>query len=164
MKNSQIAPTDGPGEAPTPVRTIPPHRILVVEDDGDIRSLNAQVLKLFGYRVDTAEDGFAAWDTIQQNKYDLLITDNEMPNMTGIELLKKLQTDRVAMAVIMATGKLPEEEFSQHPCIRPVAMLLKPYTADELLWTVKKVLYAVDLVRQQVALPQGQPTADGLQP
>ena len=43
------------------MRTRPPPRILVVEDEPDIRRLNAEVLKSFGYKVDTAEDGTAGW-------------------------------------------------------------------------------------------------------
>ncbi len=49
--------------------------------------LNAEVLTDAGYRVDTAEDGLAAWHTLQFKSYNLLITDNEMPHVTGMDLL-----------------------------------------------------------------------------
>jgi DNA-binding response OmpR family regulator len=119
---------------------LPRCRILVVEDDSSLLRLNSEVLKRSGYDVDGAEDGAAAWDAFQLNRYDLLVTDNNMPRVSGFELLKKLQAAGMVMPVIMATGELPEEEFTQYPWLRPGAILLKPYTIAELLETVKQVL------------------------
>jgi acetyltransferase-like isoleucine patch superfamily enzyme/CheY-like chemotaxis protein len=119
----------------------PPHRILVVEDDRDLRRINAMVLIHSGYAVDTAEDGAAAWETLQANRYDLLITDNNMPRLTGIELLKKLRSARMGLPVIMATGTVPTQELAQNPWLEPVATLAKPYAPDQLLNTVKDVLH-----------------------
>src|SRR5882757_3375668 len=67
-----------------------PGRILVVEDDEDIRQLNSDALIHLGYQVDTAEDGVLAWEALNSQGYDLMVTDNTMPNMTGVELLKQL--------------------------------------------------------------------------
>ena len=116
-------------------------RILVVEDDIDIRHLNAEVLMDSGYHVDVAEDGAVAWDALQLNHYDLLITDNAMPKVTGIELLQKLHAARMILPVIMATGVMPEEEYTQSIWFHRVAMLLKPYTLADFLRTVKDILH-----------------------
>jgi DNA-binding response OmpR family regulator len=70
---------------------LPRCRILLVEDDSGLLRLNAEVLKRSGYDVDAVEDGAAAWDTLQLNRYDLMVTDNKMPRVSGVELLKKLQ-------------------------------------------------------------------------
>ena len=51
-----------------------PRRILVVDDDSDVRRLNTEVLIHFGYHVDAAEDGAAAWETLQLKNYDLIIS------------------------------------------------------------------------------------------
>jgi DNA-binding response OmpR family regulator len=123
---------------------LPRCRILLVEDDSGLLRLNAEVLKRSGYDVDTAEDGTAAWDMLQLNSYDLLVTDNNMPKVSGIELLKKLQAAGVVLPVIMATGALPKEEFAQYPWLQPGTILLKPYTIAELLGMVKKVLREAD--------------------
>ena len=120
---------------------LPRCRILVVDDDLSLRQLSAEVLSRSGYEVDAAEDGAAAWEALNADSYDLMITDNNMPRLTGIELLKKLYATRMALPFIMATGKLPEEEFTQFPWLQPAATLLKPYTVEELLGTVKKVLH-----------------------
>ncbi len=126
--------------APLQSQTSPPHHILVVEDDIAIRQLNTEVLLRSGYEVDGAEDGAAAWEALSADSYDLMITDNNMPKVSGVELLKKLRSARMALPVIMATGALPKEEFTRYPWLQPAAMLLKPYTIAELLRTVKKVL------------------------
>jgi DNA-binding response OmpR family regulator len=123
---------------------LPPCHILVVEDEPNIRALNTGVLINSGYDVDAAEDGAAAWEALGTDSYDLMITDNKMPRLTGVELLKKLYANRMALPVIMATGELPTEEFTRYPWLQPAAMLLKPYTIEELLGTVKKVLREAD--------------------
>jgi DNA-binding response OmpR family regulator len=115
-----------------------------VEDEPDIRRINTMVLQRAGYDVDTAEDGAFALEAIGDSSYDLMITDNTMPNLTGMELLKKLYASRMALPFIMATAKVPEEEFTRYPWLQPAATLLKPYTVEELLGVVKKVLREAD--------------------
>jgi DNA-binding response OmpR family regulator len=131
-----------PDSASLQLQTSPPHRILVVDDDAEIRCLNAEVLKKSGYHVDAAEDGAVAWEALNTDNYDLMVTDHNMPKVSGVELLKKLRAARMALPVIMATGSLPKEEFTRYPWLQPSAMLLKPYTVEELLGTVKEVLCA----------------------
>ena len=128
-------------------------RILVVEDDRLIRRLNSEVLTCSGYQVDTAEDGAVAWGAIQNENYDLIVTDNDMPNMTGIGLLQELHEAHLSLPFIMATGTFPEEEMNLHPWLRIEAVLLKPYTFDELLGTVKEVLRATTAARGEIAPP-----------
>ena len=119
----------------------PGQRILVVEAPDDIRQLNAEVLADAGYQVDAVEDGVAAWAALQLHRYDLLITDQFLPKVSGVELLKKLHTARMTLPVIMATGILPSWEFALHPCLQAVTMLRKPFTFEKLLGMVKTVLY-----------------------
>lgn len=126
-------------------------RILVVDDDEDIRRLNTEVLAGSGYKVDAAADGAIAWYTLQLNRYDLLVTDHQMPKVTGVELLKKLHAARKAVPVILVSGAIPTHELSRHPWLQIAATLLKPYTSDELLATVRKVLYASDGITRQTA-------------
>ena len=118
-------------------------RILVVEDDQVIRRFNADALIGFGYTVDVAEDGADAWDTLQINRYDLMVTDNSMPKVSGVELMGMLHGARMVLLVIFATGTVPD--FTQYPWPRPAATLLKPYTVEELLTTVVKVLGASEI-------------------
>jgi len=115
-------------------------RILVVEDDDDIRSFNAEALTGCGYHVEAAVDGAKGWEALNASRYDLLITDNNMPKLTGIELIKKLNDAHMAVPVILASG-MPHPEESE---LRLAATLPKPFTLEELLGTVKKVLGEAD--------------------
>lgn len=119
-----------------------PHRIriLVVEDDQQLCQINATGLGHSGYAVDMAKDGAAAWEALQANRYDLLVTDNNMPRLTGLELLKELRSAGLRLPVIMATGTLPTQELADKPWLEPVALLEKPYSTEQFLAKVKGVL------------------------
>jgi DNA-binding response OmpR family regulator len=154
------------GHVPTLAKTKSPQRILVVDDEPHIRELNARALAFSGYHVITVEDGALAWDALQHNHYDLLITDHNMPRLTGVELVKKLHAARMAVPVILVTGALPTEELKQHPWLQIDATLLKPFTTDELLGTVRQVLRVTDSVSEQNERPPNwasQPSQNGLQ-
>jgi DNA-binding response OmpR family regulator len=122
----------------------PTRRILVVDDKPLILHLFTLVLNEAGYEVDPAEDGAVAWDMLQLNHYDLLITDNEMPNVSGIELLKKLHAASMTLPVIMVSGTMPTGEFARQPWLKPAACLLKPFVLAELLATIAKILFEAD--------------------
>ena len=115
-------------------------RILVVEDDPLIRDLNTRMLMDVGYQVDAVEDGSVAWDTLQVKTFDLLITDNSMPNVTGLELIEKMRVAGIALPVIMATAVLPQEAVTRSPWLRPVATVIKPFTRAEFLVAVTNVM------------------------
>ena len=123
-----------------PDRPVSRQRILVVEDEGDLRQLNAEVLMEAGYQVDVAENGVAAWAALLLANYDLLITDQFLPKLSGVELLKKIHDARMTLAIIMVTEILPTWEFALHPCLQAVSMLRKPYTIEKFLGMVKSVL------------------------
>jgi DNA-binding response OmpR family regulator len=136
--------------APPPPQPRPPCRILVVDDDESLRQLNTEVLKHSGYQVDAAEDGDVAWARLQLTSYDLLITDQKMARVGGMELLRKLRAARLALPVIMATGTSPQAELTRQPWLQPAVVLLKPYTILELLGVVRVVLYADECPREQI--------------
>jgi DNA-binding response OmpR family regulator len=125
-----------------PGQTNPPRRILVVDDDIAIRQLSTDLLTRSGFHVDVAEDGAVAWNTLQTNHYDLVVTDHRMPKVSGVQLVKKLRAARMALPVILVSGTLPTEELDRPSCLQLAATLLKPFTADELLLAVTEVLRA----------------------
>ncbi|MEO6035267.1 MAG: response regulator [Verrucomicrobiota bacterium] len=140
MKLDRVTNWNLPGISPVPASPGSRGRILVVDDDISIRHASAMMLARFGFEVDVAEDGDDAWEILQQGGYDLLITDNNMPRMSGLDLLKKLHAARMDLPFIMATGAVPLEEFIRYPWIVPAATLLKPYSISELFETVEKIL------------------------
>ena len=140
IKNDRVLQTGESTGAQALCQAIPSNRILVVDDDLDLRMLSADVLVRSGYQVDTAEDGAAGWDALQANRYDLLITDNNMPKVSGVELVKKVRSARMTLPVILASGTLPTEELNRNPWLQPVATLVKAFYSGLLLETVTEVL------------------------
>jgi CheY-like chemotaxis protein len=122
----------------------PTRRILVVDDDPDTRQLSVDVLVSSNFDVHASVDGADAWEALRVKHFDLVITDNQMPRMTGIELIEKLRYTRLPLPVIMATRQLPTLEFERKPWLLPDAMLQRPFSNDVLLVTVKKVLRTDD--------------------
>ena len=148
-----------PAGTSLPCAANPPRRILVVEDEPDIRRLNAEVLVSFGYHVDTAEDGNAGWEALHTSRhspesYALLITDHAMPGLSGLALVKKARAARITLPVIVATGRLPMEDLmTRYPWLKPVAALVKPYSIGQLLRTVETALRMADGVSGQITPP-----------
>jgi CheY-like chemotaxis protein len=123
----------------------PLRRILVVDDDPDTRQLSVDVLVNSDFEVDAVADGADAWDALRAKHFDLVITDNKMPRMTGLELIEKLRYTRLPLPVIMATNQLPNLEFERKPWLLPEATLQRPFSSNDLLVTVKKVLRTDDI-------------------
>ena len=165
MNNDFVAPTATPHSASLESLTTPPCRILLVDDDSGIRQFSSEALIRSGYRVDAAEDGAVAWEALQAGNFHLLITDNNMPRLTGVELVRKVRSARMAMPVIMATGRPPTEALDGTPPLELAAMLPKPFSLDELLKTVRRVLAESDSPRERMEPLQAwrtQPEARGL--
>jgi DNA-binding response OmpR family regulator len=161
MNFNQTADAEAPAKARTPTTNPAPRRILVVEDDGDMRRLNTEVLRRSGYQVDAAADGAAAWDAISANRAQLQLPDKHLPQATGLDVLRTLLDGRVVLPVLMAPGSGPEQEVAASPWLSPDASLLKPYTVPELLGTVRAVLSANESDR--VTLPVA-PETNGSNP
>jgi DNA-binding response OmpR family regulator len=136
------APDVAPGILPATPGPAYSTRILFVEDDAGIRGVLPRVLTRAGYRVEAAVDGLAGWNALCGGSYDLLITDLNMPGLTGLELVAKARSARLTLPVILVSGSLDLERTELHPWLNLAATLSKPFTADQLLGTVKEVLRA----------------------
>ena len=140
MLDDRVPQAENPGTTQIREQLNLSYRILVVDDDNNTRQQSVDVLVGSGYDVEGVKDGAAGWDALQVNDYDLVVTDNKMPKMTGLEMIAKLRAARRVVPVIMATGLLPTEEFTRKPWLKPDATLQRPFTNDELLETVRYVL------------------------
>src|SRR5712692_6584683 len=87
------------------------NRILVVEGESTIHHLSARMLVRSGYQVDTADDGQAGWEALHAADYDLLLTDNHMPKLSGLELVRKLRSAQMTLPVVLVSGHLEVEEL-----------------------------------------------------
>ena len=119
-----------------------PQRILVVDDDICIRHLSSTALIAGGYRVDTAENGEDGWHALLNavksgpESYDLLITDNSMPKLSGVDLIRKVRSAAMELPVILASGTLPLHTEN----LDLAAILPKPFFPSALLQIVQKIL------------------------
>jgi CheY-like chemotaxis protein len=119
-------------------------RILVVEDEDATRQIYSKALIRSGYQVDASTDGEAGWNalnaaSLDANGYDLLITDNKMPKLSGVELIQKLRSAHMELPVILMSGALPPSANGLHLA----AILPKPFSQDQLLQTVQRILHVV---------------------
>ena len=87
-------------------------RVLVVEDSITVREVERQMLLRAGYAVDTAVDGMDGWNAVQKVKYDLVVSDVDMPRMNGIEFVRKMRADRryETLPVVIVSYKDREED------------------------------------------------------
>ena len=145
--NHHLSPAGEASGATAQGQPKPPFRILLVDDDLDLRNLYNDVLTRAGYDVDTAENGAAGWKAVQSNRYDALVTDNTMPGVTGLDLIKKLRSADMTMVVVLASGTVPADELNRCPWLQVDALLPKPYTIAELLGTLQRVLHDADSAR-----------------
>lgn len=103
-------------------------RVLLVEDEVSLRQLALKVLSNHGYQVTCAENGEQAWETLQDEDFDLLVTDIQMPKMTGNELVKRVLDSRPELPVLMMSGYNPEGQVPDE-----VLFLPKPFTPQQLV-------------------------------
>jgi CheY-like chemotaxis protein len=123
-------------ERPGAVR---PRRILVADDDEAIRDLISTALAGAGFEVKAASDGQLAWEALVHERYDLLVTDNEMPHLPGIELIERIRDRGISVPIIIASGSFPMEKVREHPELQIAAALPKPFRIIELLNAVRQV-------------------------
>jgi CheY-like chemotaxis protein len=117
-------------------------QILIVDDYANGRQVLRERLEMQGYACQEVEDGSAALRAIQTKCFDLVITDNEMPVMTGIQLLQCLaeRPEDQPPPVIFLTGHPSNELSNAAQAAGACAVLEKPYQDQELLSEITRIL------------------------
>ncbi|MCA9473323.1 MAG: response regulator [Nitrospirales bacterium] len=116
--------------------------ILIIDDDRAFRWMLQQILEIHGYVCRDVEDGEKALHAIDTEHFDLMISDQNMPGMTGLQLLQQLSSrpkDKIP-PVILVTGYLPDSLRSSAQRAGVDAFLTKPFTHTELLSVVRQVI------------------------
>ena len=123
-------------------------KILIVDDERSIRNSLKEILEMEGYQVDTAENGTAACDLAEKEKYDAIFCDIKMPGMDGTEVLQKLVADGVETPVIMISGHGDIDTAVK--CIKDGAFdfIGKPLDLNRILITIKNATDKANLVTQ----------------
>jgi len=132
-----------PAAATTPETTAPlAFRVLVVDDDTDIRDLVGFKLEQAGYEVRTACDGAAALSVVEQWRPDLVVLDVAMPGLTGYEVCKRFRADAAmaAVPVVMLTARNAANYSTLGYMAGADLYLTKPFSPRELLDRVEALL------------------------
>jgi CheY-like chemotaxis protein len=116
-------------------------RILLVEDRNSVRDYVYTLLESDGYEVLAARNGPEGLSIFHRSlhRVDLLVTDCEMPGMTGLELARACARRDPAVGVLYISGSGPDEDLKADLGAPRRAFLLKPFNGDELLRKVKKL-------------------------
>jgi DNA-binding response OmpR family regulator len=110
------------------------HRILVVDDDADIRTMVRTVLETEGYAVDVADDGFAALRAVESTEPDCVVLDIMMPGIDGHAVLSRIRgSARPTLPVVMLTAAADDDQAWQAWTEGVDYFLAKPFDADELV-------------------------------
>ena len=120
-------------------------RILVVDDEEQVRGSMVRLLERLGYDAVGVEDGESALRRVRAHPTDLVITDMQMPGKSGLELLLELRALDPRLPVIAMSGGDSSKQLDllgSAGLLGAVAVVPKPYTVDELVMAVRGALAA----------------------
>lgn len=120
-------------------------RILVVDDEESIREFLEIMLRKEGYEITCAEDGQKALDLIKKKSFDLVISDLQMPNMSGLELLKQVKDIYPDMLYMMITAFGTTETAVEAMKLGAYDYLTKPFKIDEVRINIANALRSLNL-------------------
>ncbi len=118
-------------------------KILIVDDFATMRRIMKNILKQLGFsNVSEADDGTTALEELKKNNYDLIISDWNMPKMTGLELLKIVRADDIYKEVpfLMVTAEAQKQNVIEAVQAGVSNYVVKPFTADAIADKIKKIL------------------------
>lgn len=125
--------------------------ILIIEDDPVIVNATSKVLLREGFRIDEALDADRAFNKLQQNKYKIIVSDLMLPQISGIEIIEKVQETNPKIPIIIMTGYAMFENAIK--CFKAGAFdfIPKPFDIDELLGVVYRAMRHAELMPGPIA-------------
>ena len=132
----------------------PPKRLLIVDDEENMRHMLSSLLNKSGYRVDTALDGADALEMVDQTLYDFILCDLKMPNMNGMEFFETARDKLWATTVIMMSAYGSIDTAVEAMKKGAYDFISKPFKPDEVLLTLKKAEERESLKRENLWLKE----------
>jgi two-component system chemotaxis response regulator CheY len=117
-------------------------KILIVDDFSTMRRIIKNILRQLGFNnVQEADDGATAWPKLQSEPFDLVITDWNMPKMSGLELLKNIRNDENLkdIPVLMVTAEALKENIIEAVKAGVSNYIIKPFTAETMQEKLEKI-------------------------
>ena len=124
-------------------------RILVVEDDAELRGLFRRVLEKNGYEALEAADGQAALDVLDRQYIDLIISDIMMPVMDGYELVRSLREAGIGIPVLMITAKDAFDDMRRGFLSGSDDYMVKPVNVNEMVLRVGALLRRAQMISER---------------
>ena len=118
-----------------------PRRILLVEQDPTLRQTCAAALVERGFAVSEASDGEEAWEDILSGEYDVVVTEELVPKISGHALARQMRVAGLMQPVILISNRADVDIHTNDPWQRIDAYLAKPFTPGDLLENVTHVLH-----------------------
>ncbi|MBD3166994.1 response regulator [bacterium] len=117
-------------------------KILLVDDEEDVRIIASQMLKAMGYSVQTASDGFEGLEQfkVDPTSFSVILLDYSMPGMDGIETMKELRKLRDDVPILFSTGFSDDQTMQEMEAMHVDGVVQKPFMISELIDAIKKVL------------------------
>ncbi len=115
-------------------------RILLAEDDRNLSRSIDILLTLEGYQVIAVYNGEEALNKLLKQRYDMLITDIVMPNMNGIELVKKIRLINPTIPILIVSGRLNDALEQELWALNVTRILHKPIKPNEFRQTVDEIV------------------------
>ena len=118
-------------------------KILVVDDFATMRRILKNILKQLGFtNITEADDGTTALEELKKANYDLIISDWNMPKMTGLDLLKKVRSDATLKEIpfLMVTAEAQKQNVIEAVQAGVSNYVVKPFTAEAIADKLKKIL------------------------
>ena len=126
----------------------PKKRLLIIDDEENMRHMLSSLLNKSGYRVDTASDGTDALEMVDQTLYDFILCDLKMPNMDGMEFFENARDKLWASTVIMMSAYGSIDTAVEAMKKGAYDFISKPFKSDEVLLTLKKAEERESLKRE----------------
>ena len=117
-------------------------RVLVVDDFSTMRRIVRNILRQLGFNnVVEADDGSTAWEVLNREKIDFVVSDWNMPTMTGIELLRKVRSSEqfADLPFLMVTAEAQQENIIEAVQAKVSNYIVKPFTADTMKQKIDKI-------------------------
>ena len=124
-------------------------KILWVDDEVELLKPHVLFLQGKGYAVDTCNNGYDAIDMARATAYDLIILDEMMPGMTGLETLPLIKEQRPTTPVIMVTKSEEENIMDKAVGSKIADYIIKPVNPNQVLLSIKKNVHSQQLVTEQ---------------
>ena len=120
----------------------PNMRVLIVDDFATMRRIIRNILRQLGFtNFVEADDGVQAWEVLLRDRVEFIVSDWNMPNMTGIDLLRKVRSDprTTHIPFLMVTAEAQQENIIEAVQARVSNYIVKPFTADTLRQKIDKI-------------------------